>query len=108
METIDIFRNLWFLLIGVLFMGYSIFDGFDFGAGVLIPFISRDDKDKKILIDAIWPFWDGNEVWLVAGAGALFAAFPLAYSYIRRFLSSVHADFVFSDIQGSIYGVLVL
>ena len=62
MEIIDILRNIWFILIGVLFAGYSILDGFDFGTGMLMPFIGRSDKDRKILIKAIWPFSDGNEV----------------------------------------------
>lgn len=82
METIDILRNLWFILIGVLFAGYSILDGFDLGIGMLMPFIGKSDKSKRSIIKTIWPFWDGNEVWLIAGAGALFAAFPLAYAGI--------------------------
>ena len=82
MEAIDILRNIWFILIGILFIGYSILDGFDLGAGMLMPFIARTDKDKSIIIKTIWPFWDGNEVWLIAGVGALFAAFPLAYASI--------------------------
>ncbi len=82
METIDILRNLWFIIIGILFTGYSILDGFDFGAGMLMPFLAKEDRDKEAVIDSIWPVWDGNEVWLVAGAGALFAAFPLAYASV--------------------------
>jgi cytochrome bd ubiquinol oxidase subunit II len=82
MELFDILKNIWFVLIGVLFIGYSILDGFDFGVGMLMPFIAKEDKDKKVLIDTIWPVWDGNEVWLVTGAGALFAAFPAAYASV--------------------------
>jgi cytochrome bd ubiquinol oxidase subunit II len=82
MEFIDILRNIWFVLIGVLFIGYTVLDGFDFGVGMLMPFIAKTDADKKRLIDSIWPVWDGNEVWLIAGAGALFAAFPLAYASV--------------------------
>jgi cytochrome bd ubiquinol oxidase subunit II len=82
MEFIDILRNIWFVLIGVLFIGYTILDGFDFGVGMLMPFIAKTDADKKKLIDSIWPVWDGNEVWLITGAGALFAAFPAAYASV--------------------------
>jgi cytochrome bd ubiquinol oxidase subunit II len=82
MEYIDFLRNAWFVLIGVLFIGYSILDGFDLGVGMLLPFIAKTDKDKKTLIDSIWPVWDGNEVWLLTGAGALFAAFPFVYASV--------------------------
>jgi cytochrome bd ubiquinol oxidase subunit II len=82
MEFISILQNIWFVLIGVLFIGYTILDGFDLGVGMLIPFIAKTDADKKKLIDSIWPVWDGNEVWLIAGAGALFAAFPAAYASV--------------------------
>ncbi|MFH0975194.1 MAG: cytochrome d ubiquinol oxidase subunit II [Spirochaetota bacterium] len=82
MEYTDLLRNTWFILIGVLFIGYSILDGFDLGVGMLMPFITREDKDRKILINSIWPVWDGNEVWLLTGAGALFAAFPVAYASV--------------------------
>lgn len=82
METIDILRNIWFVLTGLLFAVYTILDGFDLGAGMLMPFVGKTDKDRKTIIKAIWPFWDGNEVWLIAGAGALFAVFPLAYAAV--------------------------
>ena len=82
MELFEILQNIWFVLIGILFIGYTILDGFDLGVGMLMPFIAKDDKDKKILIDSIWPVWDGNEVWLITGAGALFAAFPMAYASV--------------------------
>ena len=82
METIDFLRNIWFLLIGVLLIGYSLLDGFDLGIGTLIPFLAKEDKEKRILYNAIGPFWDGNEVWLLTGGGALFAAFPHAYATV--------------------------
>ncbi len=82
MEFIEILQNIWFVLIGILFIGYTILDGFDLGVGMLMPFIARSEADKKKLIDSIWPVWDGNEVWLIAGAGALFAAFPQAYASV--------------------------
>ncbi|RYD87537.1 MAG: cytochrome d ubiquinol oxidase subunit II, partial [Sphingobacteriales bacterium] len=68
----------WFLLIGALISGYGILDGFDLGAGALHLFF-RKEQSRRIALNAIGPVWDGNEVWLVIGAGALFAAFPLVY-----------------------------
>ena len=72
---------LWFLLIGVLFAVYAVLDGFDLGSGIWYFFV-RKEEDRQTLRDSISPVWDGNEVWLIAGAGGLFAAFPLAYSTI--------------------------
>ncbi|MBI2417655.1 MAG: cytochrome d ubiquinol oxidase subunit II [Ignavibacteriales bacterium] len=72
-------NTIWFLLIGVLFTGYAILDGFDLGVGALHLF-SKGDTDRRILINSIGPVWDGNEVWLVTGGGALFAAFPNVYA----------------------------
>ncbi|HUN54156.1 MAG TPA: cytochrome d ubiquinol oxidase subunit II [Smithella sp.] len=80
MENIRNFQELWFVLILVLFVGYSLLDGFDLGIGALMPFIGKTKKEKDILISSIGPFWDGNEVWLITGGGALFAAFPNAYA----------------------------
>ncbi len=71
----------WFLLIGVLLVGYSILDGFDLGAGIL-QFFSKNEEEKQILLKSIAPFWDGNEVWLLTGGGALFAAFPHVYATV--------------------------
>lgn len=82
METIDILRQVWFLLIGVLFVGYSVLDGFDLGVGSLTPFLAKNDKEKSALLNSISPFWDGNEVWLLTAGGALFAAFPQAYATV--------------------------
>jgi len=70
---------LWFALIGILFVGYAVLDGFDLGAGTLHLF-ARNDQDRRLILNAIGPIWDGNEVWLVTGGGALFAAFPLVYA----------------------------
>ncbi len=72
---------IWFALVGVLFGGYAMLDGFDLGVGMLMPFV-RDDHDRRILYNAIGPVWDGNEVWLVTGGGALFAAFPNVYATV--------------------------
>jgi cytochrome d ubiquinol oxidase subunit II len=70
----------WFVLYVVIIIGYVILDGFDLGTGMLSPFLAKDDTEKRILLNAIGPVWDGNEVWLVLGGGALFAAFPLVYA----------------------------
>ncbi|NVM00761.1 MAG: cytochrome d ubiquinol oxidase subunit II [Candidatus Helarchaeota archaeon] len=82
MENLDFFRNIWYVLVGVLLLGYSILDGFDLGIGILFPFLAKDEKDKKVLFNSITPFWDGNEVWLITGGAALFAAFPQAYATV--------------------------
>ncbi|HOE95898.1 MAG TPA: cytochrome d ubiquinol oxidase subunit II [Candidatus Sumerlaeota bacterium] len=74
-----ILNEIWFLLVGVLLIGYAILDGFDLGVGALHLF-SRGDTERRLLINAIGPVWDGNEVWLVTAGGALFAAFPHAYA----------------------------
>lgn len=71
----------WFLLIGVLITGYAILDGFDLGVGVLHLF-ARNDEERRINMNAIGPVWDGNEVWLLTGGGALFAAFPVVYATV--------------------------
>ena len=67
----------WFALIGVLWVGYFFLEGFDFGVGILYPFVTKDDLDRRVLVNAIGPTWDGNEVWLLTAGGAMFAAFPL-------------------------------
>jgi len=72
-------NTIWFFLVGVLFAGYAMLDGFDLGVGALHLF-TRGDENRRILLNAIAPIWDGNEVWLVTGGGALFAAFPEVYA----------------------------
>lgn len=74
-------NTIWFILVGVLFTGYAILDGFDLGVGILHLF-NRHDTDRRISLNAIGPVWDGNEVWLVTGGGALFAAFPEVYATV--------------------------
>lgn len=75
------YNTLWYLLVGVLFSGYAILDGFDLGVGTLILGI-KDDHERRLCYNAIGPVWDGNEVWLVTGGGALFAAFPAVYATV--------------------------
>ncbi|TKR22230.1 cytochrome d ubiquinol oxidase subunit II [Cellulomonas hominis] len=71
---------IWFLLIAVLWTGYLVLEGFDFGVGMLLPFLGRKDKDRRVMINTIGPVWDGNEVWLITAGGATFAAFPEWYA----------------------------
>ena len=71
---------LWFILIAVLFGGYYVLDGFDLGAAILSPFVAKTESEKRAIVHAIGPVWDGNEVWLLTGGGALFAAFAPAYA----------------------------
>jgi cytochrome d ubiquinol oxidase subunit II len=72
---------IWFILVGILFTGYVILDGFDLGIGIIYLFV-KSDEDRRILLNAIGPVWDGNEVWLVTAGGALFAAFPEVYASV--------------------------
>ena len=65
----------WFVLITVLWVGFFFLEGFDFGVAMLLPFLGRDDKDRRLMVNTIGPTWDGNEVWLLTAGGATFAAF---------------------------------
>src|SRR5512139_815128 len=71
---------LWFILIGVLYTGYFVLEGFDMGVGILLPFLGKDDARRRVIINTIGPHWDGNEVWLLTAGGATFAAFPQWYA----------------------------
>ena len=72
-------QNVWFCLIAVLWGGYFALEGFDFGVGMLLPFVPRDESERSTMFESIGPVWDGNEVWLVVAGGATFAAFPAWY-----------------------------
>jgi len=74
------FQVIWFILIAILFIGYFFLEGFDFGVGILMPFVSKDDTDRRVVVNSIGPFWDANEVWLITAGGAMFAAFPHWYA----------------------------
>lgn len=78
----EIMQTVWFGLIVLLLLGYTVLDGFDLGVGVLGPFLAKTKEEKSRLFSAVGPFWDGNEVWLLAGGGALFAAFPPVYASV--------------------------
>lgn len=71
---------LWFVLVAVLFIGYFFLEGFDYGVGMLLPFLGKSDDERRRIINTIGPFWDGNEVWLLTAGGAIFAAFPNWYA----------------------------
>lgn len=77
---------IWFGLWGLLWAVYFMLDGFDFGAGMVMPFISRSDTDNRVIINTLGPVWDGNEVWLITAGGATFAAFPTTYAYMFSWL----------------------
>ena len=76
----EILRFIWWVLIGVLFIGFAIMDGYDLGTANLLPFMSKNDTERRIMINAVAPHWDGNQVWLITAGGALFAAWPTVYA----------------------------
>ena len=88
----EILRVIWWLFLGVLLIGFAIMDGFDLGVATLLPFVARTDSERRVAINTIGPVWDGNQVWLITGGGAAFAAFPPVYAasfsgfYIAMFL----------------------
>src|SRR5262245_48089539 len=71
---------LWFLIVAFFWAGYFLLEGFDFGVGMLLPFLPRNEAERRVLLHTIGPVWDGNEVWLVVAGGATFAAFPAWYA----------------------------
>ncbi|RCV54032.1 cytochrome d ubiquinol oxidase subunit II [Marinitenerispora sediminis] len=71
---------IWFVAIAILWTGYFVLEGFDFGVGALLPVVGRDNTDRRVMINSIGPVWDGNEVWLITAVGAMFAAFPAWYA----------------------------
>ena len=73
-------RLIWWLLIGVLLIGFAVTDGFDLGTGILLPFAGKTDLERRIIINSIGPVWEGNQVWLILGGGAIFAAWPQLYA----------------------------
>ncbi len=73
-------NTLWFVLVAVLFVGFLVLEGFDYGVGILLPFVARSDDERRRVINTIGPVWDGNEVWILTAGGAIFAAFPHWYA----------------------------
>ena len=76
----EVLRFIWWLLVGVLLIGFAVTDGFDMGVGMLTRFLGRNDTERRIMINSIAPHWDGNQVWLITAGGALFAAWPMVYA----------------------------
>ncbi len=76
----EVLRFIWWLLIGILLIGFAVADGFDMGVGMLTRFLGRNDTERRIISTPIAPHWDGNQVWLITAGGALFAAWPMVYA----------------------------
>ncbi|MEY9882872.1 cytochrome d oxidase subunit CydB [Bradyrhizobium sp. USDA 328] len=85
-------RLIWWALLGILLIGIAVMDGFDFGVAILLPFVAKSDVERRIVINTVGPVWEGNQVWLILGGGAIFAAWPLLYAtafsgfYLAMFL----------------------
>ena len=85
-------RVIWWLLLGVLLAGFAIMDGFDLGVAALLPFLGKKDGERRVIINTVGPVWEGNQVWIILGAGAIFAAWPTVYAvsfsgfYLAMFL----------------------
>ncbi len=76
----EMLRLIWWLLIGVLLIGFAITDGFDIGAAMLLPLLGNTDTERRVIINTVGPHWDGNQVWFITAGGAIFAAWPLVYA----------------------------
>lgn len=76
----DTLRVIWWLLLGVLLIGFAVMDGFDLGTATLLPFVAKDDVERRVVINTVGPVWEGNQVWLILGGGAIFAAWPPLYA----------------------------
>ena len=80
MSEYEILRLLWWAVLGVLLIGIAVMDGFDMGTAILLPFVGRTDMERRIVINTVGPVWEGNQVWLILGGGAIFAAWPPLYA----------------------------
>ena len=76
----DTLKLIWWVLVGTLLIGFAVTDGFDLGVCALLPFVGRDDEERRVIINSIGPTWDGNQVWLITAGGAIFAAWPAVYA----------------------------
>ena len=91
MLDFETLRIIWWALVGVILTGFAIMDGFDFGIAALLPFVAKNDLERRVVLNTIGPVWEGNQVWIVVGAGAIFAAWPLVYAVafsVGHFVSS--------------------
>src|SRR5579864_1308405 len=75
-----VLRLLWWAVLGVLLIGIAVMDGFDMGAAMLLPFVGRSDIERRVVLNTVGPVWEGNQVWLILGGGAIFAAWPAIYA----------------------------
>lgn len=80
MNEYEVFRVIWWAILGVLLIGLAVMDGFDLGAAMLIPVVGRSDAERRVVINTVGPVWEGNQVWLILGGGAIFAAWPMLYA----------------------------
>lgn len=80
MFDFETLKVIWWLLLGVLLIGFAVMDGFDLGVGILLPMIARTDTERRVVINTVGPVWEGNQVWLILGGGAIFAAWPALYA----------------------------
>ena len=76
----DLLRVIWWVLLGVLLIGFALTDGFDMGVGALLPFVAKTDIERRVAINTVGPVWEGNQVWFILGGGAIFAAWPPLYA----------------------------
>ncbi len=76
----EVLKLIWWLFVGVLLIGFALLDGFDLGVGTLLPFVGRTDEQRRVILNAIGPTWEGNQVWFITAGGALFAAWPMVYA----------------------------
>ena len=95
----ELLRLIWWALLGILLIGFAVTDGFDLGSAMLMPFVARNDLERRVVLNTIGPVWEGNQVWFVLGGGAIFAAWPALYAasfsgfYLAMF--AVLAAFIF-------------
>lgn len=80
MISYDVLRVIWWVLLGVLLIGFAMTDGFDMGVGALLPFVGKTDTERRVVINTVGPVWEGNQVWFILGGGAIFAAWPPLYA----------------------------
>jgi cytochrome d ubiquinol oxidase subunit II len=76
----EVLKLIWWLLVGVLLIGFAVTDGMDMGVGTLLPFLGKNDEERRVIINTVGPHWDGNQVWLITAGGAIFAAWPIVYA----------------------------
>lgn len=76
----EVLKFIWWVLVGVLFIGFAVTDGMDMGVGALLPFLGKKDEERRVIINTVGPHWDGNQVWLITAGGAIFAAWPAVYA----------------------------